>query len=195
MLSPSWARKCKWGYMHQRVTTCTQCLCIGMFRSWLCPIWMKSIHSCLISGCGIYGKYMDKVICHLAAIFKNEAVHQWTTIDNVHTWPCPCNLVLRLTEEWSILTKSKIGPTAIILDRTKILLHVHQGPTISHDCAQYEWNPFIHVWDSAAESFPYVKHIENIICHLAAILDQNFKTRQCASMGYYRQCSCMTMSM
>ena len=37
-----------------------------------------------------------------------------------------------------LLTKSKIGCTAAILDLTKILLDVHQGPIIGHDCAQYE---------------------------------------------------------
>ena len=61
-----------------------------------------------------------------------------------------------------------------ILDRTKILLDVHQGPIIGHDCAQYEWNPFIHVWERAAECFPYVKYMENEIGRLAAILDQKF---------------------
>ena len=36
------------------------------------------------------------------------------------------------------LKKTKIGPTAAILDRTKILLDVHQGPIIGNYCAQYE---------------------------------------------------------
>ena len=35
--------------------------------------------------------------------------------------------------------------------------------------------------------------MENVIGHLAAILDQNFKMRLRASMGNYRQCSCMTI--
>ena len=81
-----------------------------------------------------------------------------------------------------------------ILDQTKILLDVHQGPVIGHNCAQYEWDLIIHVWERASEWFPYVKYMENVIGHLAAILDQNFKMRLCASMGHYRQCSWMTMS-
>ena len=32
-------------------------------------------------------------------------------------------------------TKIKIGRMAAILDLTKILLDVHQGPIIGHDCA------------------------------------------------------------
>ena len=43
-----------------------------------------------------------------------------------------------LTADRSILTKSKIGRMAAILDLTKILLEVHQGPIIGHGCAQYE---------------------------------------------------------
>ena len=123
-------------------------------------------------------------------------VHQWATIDNVHAWPCPGHIIKYwdLTSDRSILTKSKIGRTAAILDRTKILLDVNQGPIIGHNCAQYKWDPIIHVWERAAEWFPYVKYMENIIGRLAAILDQNFKMRLCASMGHYRQCSCMTMS-
>ena len=97
-------------------------------------------------------------------ISKWGYVHQWATIDNVHAWPCSCNLIKYwdLTAERSISKKYKIGPTAAILDFSKILLDVHQGPIIGHNCAQYEWNPFIHVWDPAAESFPYVKYMENL---------------------------------
>ena len=129
-------------------------------------------------------------------ISKWGYVHQWAPIENVYAWPCPGHIIMYwdLAAEPSILTKFKIGPTAAILDRTKILLDVHQGPTIGHDCAQYEWDPFIHSWEWAAESFPYVKYMEIVICHWAAILDWNFKTRLRASMGYYRQCLCMTKS-
>ena len=86
-------------------------------------------------------------------ISKWGYVHQWATIDNVHAWPCPGHIIKYwdLTMDRSILTKSKIGRTAAILDQTKILLDVHQGPIIGHDCAQYEWDPFIHVWERAAE--------------------------------------------
>ena len=66
---------------------------------------------------------------------------------------------------------------AAILDRTKILFDVHQGLMIGHDCAQYEWDPFIHVWEWTAEWFPYVKYMENEIGCLAAILDQKNKNR------------------
>merc|ERR1711893_498370 len=52
----------------------------------------------------------------------------------------------------------------------------------------------IHVREQAAEWFPYVKYMENEIGHLVAILDQNIKMRLLASMGHYRQCSCMAMS-
>ena len=45
----------------------------------------------------------------------------------------------------SILTKSKIGRTMAILDQTKMLLDVHEGPIIGHDCDQYERGPFTHV--------------------------------------------------
>ena len=61
---------------------------------------------------------------------------------------------------------------AAILDQTKIFLDMHQGLIIGHDCAQYEWNPFIHVWERAAELFPYVKYMKNEIGYLVAILDQ-----------------------
>ena len=59
-----------------------------------------------------------------------------------------------------------------ILDQTKILFDVHQGLIIGHECAQYEWNPSMHVWERAAEWFPYVKYMENEIGPLAAILDR-----------------------
>ena len=62
-----------------------------------------------------------------------------------------------------MLTKSKIGRMAAILYPTKILLDVHQGPIIG---PQYEWNPMIHVWERAAEWFPYGKYLENEIGHL-----------------------------
>ena len=146
-------------------------------------------------------EWFSYVIGHLLAILDRNFQmrlywHQWATIDNVHAWPCPGHIIKywNLTVDRSMLTKSKIGRMAAILDLTKILLDVHQGPIIGHDCAQYEWNPMIHVWERAAEWFPYVKYMENEIGHLAAILDQNFKMRLRASMGHYRQCSCMTMS-
>ena len=86
-------------------------------------------------------------------ISKWGYMHQWATIDNVHAWPCPGHFIKYwdLAAEGSILTKSKIGRTAAISDLTKILLDVHQGPIIGHDCAQYEWNPFIHVWERAMD--------------------------------------------
>ena len=89
-----------------------------------------------------------------------------------------------MTAERSILTKSKIDRKAAILERTKILLDVHQGPIIGHYCAQYKWDPIIHVWERAVEWFPYVKYMENIFGRLAAILDQNSKMRLRASMGH-----------
>ena len=117
-------------------------------------------------------------------IGHNCAQYEWDPF--IHVW--------ERAAEWSILTKSKIGPTAAILDRTKILHDVQQGPTIGHNCAKYEWDPFIHVWERAVEWFPYDKFMENVIGRLAAILDQNFKMSLRASIGHYRQRSCMTMS-
>ena len=75
--------------------------------------------------------------------------------------------------------------------RSEILNDVHQGPIIVHNCAQYQLNPFIHVWDLVAEWLPYVKYGEYVICCLPAILDQKFKMRIRASMGHNRQCSCL----
>ena len=65
-------------------------------------------------------------------------VHQWTT-----TWPYIGHIVHHqdLTTDRSLPTKSKISCTAAILDLTTMLLDVHQGPIIGHDCVQYEWNP------------------------------------------------------
>ena len=48
---------------------------------------------------------------------------------------------------------SKIGHTAIIVDQTNILLDLHQGPILGYNCAQYEWDLFIHVWERAVERF------------------------------------------
>ena len=83
-------------------------------------------------------------------------MRQWVTIDNIYAWQCPGDLIKYwdLTAEKSILTKYKIGCTAAILDQTKILLDMHQGPIIGHNCmncARYEWNLFIHVLELAAE--------------------------------------------
>ena len=89
-------------------------------------------------------------------ISKRCYLHQWATIDNVHAWPYPGHIIKYwdLAAERSILTKSKISRRAAILDQTKILLDMHQGPIIGHNCmncARYEWNLFIHVLELAAE--------------------------------------------
>ena len=86
-------------------------------------------------------------------ISKWGYVHQWAPIENVYAWPCQGHIIKYwdLAAERSILTKFKIGPTAAILDRTKILLDVHQGPITCHNCAKYERDPLIHVWDMAVD--------------------------------------------
>ena len=73
-------------------------------------------------------------------ISKRSYVHQWATIDNVHAWACQGQVIQYgdLTAERSPLAETKIGPMAAILDQTKKLLDVHQGPIIGHECSQYE---------------------------------------------------------
>ena len=56
----------------------------------------------------------------------------------MHTLHCHIIKYRDLTMERSILTKSKMGGMAAILDQTKILLEVHQGPITGHTSAQYE---------------------------------------------------------
>ena len=60
---------------------------------------------------------------------------------------------------------------AAILDRTKILLDVNQSPIISHNCAQYKWDPIIHVWEWAVEWFPYVKYMDKPVGDRALTCD------------------------
>ena len=75
---------------------------------------------------------------------------------------------------------------------------MHQGPTIGHHYAQYEWDPFIHVWYLAPErmlSWSYMLSMGNpLFCHLSAILDWNFKMKYSASMGHRRHCSCISIT-
>ena len=67
-------------------------------------------------------------------------MHQWATIDNADVWACQCQVIqyCDLTAEMFPLTETKIGPTAAILNLTKKLLDLHQGPIIGHNCALYE---------------------------------------------------------
>ena len=62
------------------------------------------------------------------------------------------------------MSETEIEATAAILDQTKILLDLLQGPIIGHKCAQYEQDPLTPVLELAAEWFSYVKYREIPIC-------------------------------
>ena len=134
-------------------------------RSWLFSIWMRSIHSCLRAAEWFpYVKYMENEISHMVASWiKNTKwgyVHQWVTIYNVHAWPCPGDIIKYwdMTAETSILT-TKNRPYGGHIGLDKKIFDLHQGLMIGHDCAPYEWDPFIHVWERAMEWFPYILSI------------------------------------
>merc|ERR1711893_462164 len=97
----------------------------------------------------LYVKYMENKISHLAAIL-DQHFKMMLCASMGHYRQCSCMTISRsqyryLTAKRSILTKSKIGHMAAILDWTKILLDVHQGPITGNNCAQYESDPFVHV--------------------------------------------------
>ena len=82
-------------------------------------------------------------------------VHQWVTIDNVHAWPCPGDIIKYwdLTAERSILTNPKSAVRRPYWIRPKFFLPASRSHDRSWFCSI--WMRSIHSSELATEWFPY----------------------------------------
>ena len=128
---PSWIKISKWGYVHQWAP-------IDNVNAWPCQghiieyrdLRMTMDRSILTKSkiSYIWRPFWIRAIFYLTCI---KVLSQVTTLPNMNEtqWLMHWDL----TSEWSILTNSKIGCMRAILDQTKILLDLHQGPITGHD--------------------------------------------------------------
>lgn len=84
-------------------------------RSWLCPIWMRFVYSCLTTGQnGLNMLSVRKTwsAARLPSRIKNKKwryMRQWATMDNIRAWPCPGQLIKYWDLTMEMSDKVKIG--------------------------------------------------------------------------------------